>query len=258
MRYHRHVLSVWSPHKLANANRSVLSWWDASLPLTISTGVVNEPDQRAGLDFAQSTASMQPILSGSKASSIITYDGSNDNLKQPVTTGDFQNLTYFEYWCVVFLDSVNVIIPLSFADEGGSANNRIHYGGTSANALTFTNNDNSATTVVLTSTNTFSNGNHVAGYIGDGSSFTLFVDDTSEALTGTNNGKGAPGNLTNKTLIDIVSVGAILHGGSGPSHSPNIEKFGLAIGGTSSAAATTSAERTSIFKYMNNKFALGL
>lgn len=246
------------PSDLANADRLILSEWDASEASSITevTGVSEMADLIGSLDFVQATEADQPILSnGGTPDALITYDAGNDFLSQAVNSGNFQNLTYFEYWCIVDLDTT-LTRQLAFEINGGSANDRIFMHTDTVNRLNIGNKDNSST-LNSGQTSNLGTGKRIVGYIFTGSEFKVFVNGVGQALTiaGSNNGKFV-GDLVNKTSIDVASIGAKLS--ATPSFAPNKEQHGIAIGGTSTAAATTLGEQGKIVNYINIKNNLGL
>lgn len=257
MSYHRHVLSIgWAPERLANSDRSMLSWWDASKPLTIATGVSNMPDRGVnGLDFVQATAAAQPAFTGAGSTSLITYDGVEEFLEQPVTTGDFQNLTRFSWFAAGFFDSTATRRPWDFGDDGGAGTNRWGILLTSSNEVSIAVVDNSTVHSSTTDTS-ISDGWHIVGVVATGSTFEIYVDNVLRSTTDVSNNGMFLGDMTNKTLIDILAVGSFRWSPTG--FEPNLEKFQLCFGGTVNAALSTAAERTEIFNYINNKFQLGL
>jgi hypothetical protein len=254
-------LGGFSPSDLATADRTLLSWWDArdTSRITEVTGVSEiQSGSDDGNDFVQATPSAQPLLSGSGSSSVITYDGINDHIKQPVTAGNFQDLTRFEWWSCVYVDSVVTKRVFAFEDEGGSTSNRA-----SGTTLPTTNqfrmlSANNALTSYITTDNGFANGYHVVGYVYDGLAGKIYINNIDEPVTdnGKTNSGVFVGGLTNKTLVDILSIGAKLS--TTANYGDNKQKYDLCFGGTTDAALSTAAERTNIFNYINSAVNLGL
>lgn len=247
-----------SPSDLESADRPMLAWWDSSLPLTEVTGVSNEPDQGVnGLDIAQGTGAAQPILSGSGASSVITYDGSDDFLSRAVTSGDWQDLTYHEYWAAVNVDQASFKNIFMCNDDGSSKNDRYVLNVTASGVAQIQINDNSSTNNGIKTSSAVSVGWHIIGFISDGTNHSMIIDNSLATITVivSNDGQFV-GGLTNKANIDVLSIGSQRL--ASPGYSANLEKFGLSLGGSSTDAATSTAERTEIFNYINTRFQLGL
>jgi hypothetical protein len=251
------VEALWNPSKLASADRSLLSWWDARKDVTIDTGVSNLGDQgTGGLDFAQPTTSAQPTLSGSGASSLITYDGVADYLSQPVTADNFQNLTRFEWWGITYFDSTTIRVVFNIGDNGVNTDQFFMYSN-AGNVFTITAKNNETTARGCVTDVAVSNGYHIVGVVCNGTAYSIYIDGALAGITtvGINNGKFI-GDFTNKANYDIVGISTLFN--SSQIFYPNKQKFDLCFGGTTDTALSTEAERTEIFNYINKEFALGL
>ncbi len=246
----------WTPEELKNANRDVVNWWNAR-----ESNVLNGSDLSHYIDqsgdgnhFAQTTPSAQPAFTGSDETSLITHDGVGEFLSQPVNSGNYQNLTYFEYWTVIDNDGT-LQRTASFGDDS-VITDYIELAILAAGEVRLIGFDNSVNNSVQT-TSAISSGKHVGGFIFDGTLWKIIIDKVDTALSinfGTNTGNFI-GSFTNKINFDLANIGKRV---GGANYGNNKERFSLAIGGTSTAAATTTAEQTEIFDYINAQFNLGL
>ena len=206
--------------------------------------------------FTQPTTTTQPILSGSGKTSVVEYDGIQQFMSQPVTPANFQDLTYFEWWGVIDFDFTNKGIFV-FQESGVILNNGFQIFIDNTNDVLVFNNNNASSSQGARSTVALSSGEHIIGIVANGTTYKIFVDNIEVSLTaiGANNGKFL-GDLINKTSIDLLTIAARIYASN--TYYPNKEKYGLAIGGLSTAAATTAAERINIQNNINKKYNLGL
>lgn len=245
---------------LKNVNRDVVNWREASAPNVLNgTDLSHYIDQSGdGNHFTQATPSAQPAFTGSDETSLITFDGVAEFLEQPVNSGNFQNLTRFEWWGVVSVDQVNSQRIFHFNKEGVSLNDGC-FGFLNADGkLQIQTNDDSASADRIKTDSALSVGNHICGFIWTGSNFKLVVDNVEPAQSvdaGSDTGTFI-GGLVNKTNVDILTIGVLIITSS--FYSPNKERFSLCFGGTTDAALSTAQEKTNIFNYINDVFNLGL
>lgn len=207
-----------------------------------------------GNNFQQPTASAQPTLSGSGKTSLITYNGVDNFMSQPVTSDNFQDLTYFEYWCAVDFD-IAAVNCLSFQDQGLNQNRIAFFTGDSKFKVYM---DAGADGARGYQTGDTYSGKHIVGVLIGNNDWKLSIDNQIVSFSSFS-GTGTPkfiGDFTDKALIDVLSIGVSLLAAS--TYTANQERYGLAIGGISTAAATTAAEQTNIFNMINKKADLGL
>lgn len=255
----RSAASGWSPSRLQNSDRTLITELDASISANVTTfgGQVSTwADNINSNNFVQAGgASATPLSDGTN---LITFDGVGEFLEIAITTGNYQNLTYFELWAVIDVDQVNTIQILLFSKDGGNKDDRVVFTIAGDGQLQAISNNNSASVDHVRSNNVLTVGKHVIGIIADGSNYSFYADNVLVALNvvaGSNTGKMV-GGLTNKTLINICTIAS--QQTATPNYKPNKEQYQLHIGGLSTAAATTVIEKTEIFNYMNTGFSLGL
>lgn len=246
---------AWNASELANADRNLLSEWNVQSDLnTIVIGISNLKDLQGTNDFEQAITTKQPLLSGMGKTSLATFDGVDDFLSQPVTSANFRNLTYFEYWTMV--DNYADNQPLMFSDST-SGNNYLRFRIVS-NIVHIISNDFGSFSRVDSDSTLTASGKYIIGFICTGSEYKIIINGVETSLTiiaGSNTGKMI-GSYINPSKVDVVSVSS--GQGSVKVYYANKERYGLAIGGTSTAAATTAAEQIEIFNYINKRFSLGL
>lgn len=203
-----------------------------------------------GNDFTQYLASAQPLLSGTGKTSLVEFDGIQQYLSQPVTPANFQDLTYFEWWGVIEANSTSQVMAMFNAN--GSNNDYLDMQILATNVIRII--QQNVATNVLTVPSVV-DGKYIVAFIATGTEFKIIINGVEQVITGTNNGKFI-GDYTNKVNVDTLSIAAELLASS--NYYATKKRYGLAIGGLSTAAATTTAERTNIFNMINKRFDLGL
>jgi hypothetical protein len=242
---------------LADASTYISFHTMGGIDLTISNIKVEQDAN--GNDFTQLTDADRPTLTnGGTRDALLSFDGVSEFMSQPVNAGNFQNLTRFEWWGVVYVDQANALRYIYFNDNGAAtANDRVAIFADSSGKLSIITNDDGVANQVKTDS-AISIGYHIAGFIFTGSEWKIYVDGVLAAISvvaGANLGFFV-GSLTNKTLVDSVSVASDRL--SSPFYSPNKEKGSIMFGGTTDAALSDAAERTNIFNYLNQRHNLGL
>jgi len=209
--------------------------------------------QDTNLDIYQKTTSALPSL----AADVVTFDGVGDFLKLVVDATNFQNLTTFEYWCIVDVDHVNEITPISFNKNAGNINDRVKFNVDATGKANIISNDNSGINDNVQSS-VLSVGKHIIGFICDGVNYSMVIDNVLNTVgsgltlvSGSNTGNFV-GSLVNKALVNIATVGSEQI--AAPIYYPNKEQYSLII----KNVKTTTNERDKIFNYINNRFSLGL
>lgn len=203
----------------------------------------------SGNEFGQLTGGFKATNNGIDE---ITFDGVDEFLERVVDSSNYQDLTYFELWGAFYADGVSNKHLLMFNDNGGSSDNRVDFYMAFGNTPECLNNNNSATmNRVQPASGAISTGWHVLGFIADGSAYRIYVDGVEQALTvinGVNNGIMV-GDLNNKTLVDVASIGCELR--SGGVYTNNRERYQLHL-----KQQTTEAERARITNYIKAKFGI--
>ena len=194
--------------------------------------------------------SKPPAFTGSNESSVLIHNGIDEFHKLVVDSTNYQDLTYGEYWAPVYVDQSNLMRLLQFCDNGGSTNNRIELTIASDGKL-FVYMENNAVVSHIRTQAIFSVGWHVIGVRLTGSAYSINVDGLWRSLDNvTGNTVGLMvGGLTNKTLIDIVSIAS--NQVAAPNYTPTRFKAGIF-----KSAATSPSYQARLRQYWKVRYGI--
>jgi hypothetical protein len=199
-----------------------------------------------GNNFEQKIIASQPTYNSTDNQ--IEFNGVDEFLSCPVDSTNWQDLTYYEHFALLYVDQSNLATGILFQDEG-SGNDRLGLFVDAAGLpKVYLDNDGIATGVAGDSA--LSVGWHLIWWKVENGNVDIEVDNVDQnasQFVGSVLNMRMIGDFTNKTDTDLATIGANILGTS--TYFDMDIKLGL---GTSTP--TTAAQRTQIYDYCKRKF----